>query len=56
MSNTVAKDKLRIWRNDPVQFVRDLFSVEPDLWQVDTLMLMVKKGQVRRRVAMRACT
>lgn len=29
--------KIREWREEPVQFVRDMFRVEPDLWQHDFL-------------------
>jgi hypothetical protein len=30
-------EAIRVWRDDPVQFVRDNFGVEPDEWQKDTL-------------------
>lgn len=32
-----AAEKLRMWRLDPVQFVRDNFKTEPDDWQVEFL-------------------
>jgi hypothetical protein len=51
-----AAKKIREWRNNPVQFVRDNFLVEPDEWQKDTLNLLIKKDTARRRIAMKACT
>lgn len=30
-------DRIRTWREDPVEFVRDVFGVEPDAWQLDVL-------------------
>lgn len=40
-----------IFRDDPVKMVRDLFGVEPDLWQVEALESFPKT----RRLAMKAC-
>lgn len=39
------------WKQDPVQFVRDQFRVEPDEWQKVALMAIAK----RPRLAMKAC-
>jgi phage terminase large subunit len=39
------------WRMDPVQFVRDNFSAEPDEWQKDALMSLVTHD----RICMKAC-
>lgn len=50
---SAAALKLAEWRNDPVQFVRENFGVEPDLWQKDVLRSYGKPG--RGRVAMQAC-
>lgn len=33
MTIQVAREKIQLWRKDPVQFVRDNFKVEPDAWQ-----------------------
>lgn len=44
------------WRTNPVKFVRDLFNVEPDVWQVETLTLLGGELKARRRIAMKACT
>lgn len=43
--------KLRVWREDPVQFVRECFGVEPDAWQTDTLRAFATSP----RIAMKAC-
>ena len=47
---------IRRWRENPDQFVREVFGVEPDLWQVDALQLLGGPANPRRRVAMKACT
>lgn len=46
-----AAAAIREWRHDPVKFVRDVFGVEPDAWQVDVLTAFVKHP----RLAMKAC-
>lgn len=52
-----AKVKIAEWVNNPVQFVRDVFHVEPDQWQADTLMLVrFQPNKWRNRVGMKACT
>jgi phage terminase large subunit len=47
----IAADRIRLWRENPVAFVREVFGVEPDAWQVDVLMAF----PTRPRVAMAAC-
>ena len=42
---------IEVWYNDPVQFVRDNFGVEPDLWQVEALEQYMKN----QCLAMKAC-
>jgi phage terminase large subunit len=42
--------KLKKWIDDPVQFVRDVFNVEPDEWQIDALIAIAKN----QRTAMKA--
>ncbi len=32
-----SAEKLRLWKDHPAAMVRDLFGVEPDLWQVEAL-------------------
>lgn len=49
----VGVERMAWWRNDPVQFVRDNFGVEPQLWQADVLRDYAKPG--RGRIAMQAC-
>lgn len=51
-----AIDTLKRWKNDPVQFVRDNFKVEPDLWQIDSLRALVTPDENNvTRLAMKAC-
>lgn len=45
--------RIREWRRDPLQFVRDVFAAEPDIWQAETLELMGRAG--RKRIALKAC-
>lgn len=51
-----AREKVRLWRRDPVRFVVDNFGVEPDAWQVDVMQLLGGEPNEKRRVCMRACT
>ena len=48
-----AAAKIREWRHNPVQFVREVFGAEPDAWQLDVLAEAGKPG--RKRIAMKAC-
>lgn len=48
-----ASLRIREWRHNPVRFVREVFHVEPDAWQLDVLMMAGKPG--RKRIAMKAC-
>ena len=48
---TAAVAKIRRWREDPVSFVREVFGVEPDAWQVDVL----RAFPTHQRIAMKAC-
>jgi len=47
----IPTEHLPLWRNDPVQFVRDHFDLDPEPWQADALMAIA----TGRRVAMKAC-
>lgn len=51
-----AQERIRWWRADPVQFVRDNFGVEPDEWQKDALAAVGGQPNPRRKLAMKACT
>ena len=46
-----AADKLRLWRERPDVFVREVFGVTPDAWQDDVLRMF--PGSPRQ--AMKAC-
>lgn len=43
--------KIVEWRENPVTFVREVFAVEPDPWQIDFLMAFSKS----ERLALKAC-
>lgn len=43
--------KLKLWKNNPAQFVRDVFKVEPDRWQLRVLEAFPRN----QRMAMKAC-
>lgn len=51
-----ARDKIKLWRADPVQFARDNFGIEPDAWQVDAMRLLGGEPNPSRRLVMKACT
>lgn len=46
-----ASDKIRLWREKPHVFVRDVFGATPDPWQDDILAIFPTKP----RIAMKAC-
>ena len=48
-----AAAKLRAWRADPVQFVREQFQVEPDAWQAHALRAFADPAQPR--ISLQAC-
>jgi len=45
-----AQKQIKIWREDPVQFVRDVFNVEPDDWQKKVL----REFAISNRIAMKS--
>ncbi|HRB09632.1 MAG TPA: hypothetical protein PLH47_05610, partial [Ottowia sp.] len=51
-----ARERIRAWRRDPVQFARDCFGVEPDAWQVDAMRSLGGDPNPARRLVMKACT
>ena len=51
-----AQERIRRWRIDPVQFVRDCFGVEPDAWQKDALACLGGEPNPKRKLCMKACT
>lgn len=48
-----AADRIRLWRHDPAQMVRDLFRTEPDAWQKDALAAFADPS--KQRIALAAC-
>lgn len=46
-----AIQKLKIWRHDPITFVKDNFGVIPDPWQEEVLINYV----LHNRIALKAC-
>lgn len=46
-----ASDKIRRWRESPATMVRELFEVDPDLWQEEVLEVFPRQP----RIAMQAC-
>lgn len=54
---TPAQRKIKLWRENPLQFVVDVFGVEPDEWQADALRSLGSvEPKARRRLAMKSCT
>lgn len=53
---TPAQARIKHWRENPAQFVHDIFGVDPDAWQVDALNAIGGLPNPRRRLGMRACT
>lgn len=53
---TPAASRILAWKNDPVRFVRENFQVDPDSWQVDALLSLVKPDENGvTRLCMKAC-
>jgi len=46
-------EKIKIWREDPVVFVREVFGVEPDEWQIEVLRAFA--DPTKPRISMQAC-
>jgi len=53
---TPAQRKILRWRENPNQFVHEVFGVEPDQWQSDALDQSGGTGRARRRVMMKSAT
>jgi len=49
--STPGHQVLKAWRENPVRFVNDVFKVDPDEWQKDALMSMVKGDRVQVSVS-----
>jgi phage terminase large subunit len=50
----VSAQRIGEWRRDAVQFVRDVFNVEPDIWQLEALR-SYSANKPRIRLGMQAC-
>lgn len=50
-----AASKIKAWREDPIQFVRDVFGVEPDIWQKDALNAFASWDYDKIRISLQAC-
>lgn len=50
-----AANQIATWRRFPAQMVWDLFGVEPDAWQLDTLEAFASPSPDAQRIAMQAC-
>jgi phage terminase large subunit len=53
LTKSDAVRRVREWRTNPIQFVREVFHAEPDAWQLDVLAMAGRPG--RKRIAMKAC-
>ena len=51
----IATDKIKLWRKDPVIFVKDNFGVTPDLWQEQALRAFASKDKELLRISLQAC-
>lgn len=51
-----ARERIKQWRVNPVQFVIDNFGVEPDEWQVEAMTALGGDYSPKRRLCMKACT
>lgn len=52
---TPASAKIREWRENPIQFVREQFGTEPDAWQKEVLRAFASKDPKASRISMQAC-
>lgn len=46
-----AAQRIKVWREHPIAFVREVFGVEPDAWQAEALEAFPHQ----QRIAMKAC-
>lgn len=57
MSKVLAAQKrIKTWRENPAQFVNEVFQAELDIWQRDLLEKLGGSPNPSRRAAMKACT
>lgn len=53
--NEKIKRKIREWKQNPVQFVRDSFQTEPDVWQIEGLEALASEDPKKFRISLQAC-
>ena len=51
----IGAQKLLDWKLNPVQFVNEVFGVEPDKWQIPVLKAFPSQDKDKQRIAMQAC-
>lgn len=51
-----AARNVKRWRENPAQFVHEVFQVDLDPWQLDALSALGGPPNPRRRLSMKACT
>lgn len=52
---TPGMEKIKAWRENPVQFVWDNFKVEPDKWQKEVLSVFPSQDRNKMRISLQAC-
>ena len=55
MNTLQAHQRIRMWRTNAVQYVRDNFKVEPDLWQHRALNSYCRGDARALRISLQAC-
>lgn len=55
MSIEIAHDNLRRWRANGADYVREVFGVEPDEWQLEVLSAFSSEDKDKMRISMQAC-
>jgi hypothetical protein len=50
-----ARQKIKVWRENPAQFVYDNFKVEPDKWQLQALEAFPSQDLHKIRISLQAC-
>lgn len=47
--------KIREWKANPILFVREVFKVEPDIWQAEALEAFASNDPMKTRISLQAC-
>lgn len=50
-----AQSQIKIWREDPIQYVRENFQTEPDAWQRKALEVFPSQEPEKMRISLQAC-